>query len=210
MKFQPGESGNPAGRPPGSLNKKTLAAQAAFDAHAEEVVENVVERAKNGQPAAMRLCMERFAPTGRNRPLAIDLPVIKTADDAEAAVAVVTTHLAAGDLTVGEASSLIILIERMVRLAERIGKMRQAEREQDDAEAVQKLIAEAAAAALTAAKRDTTEAPAGATQAADATGERLYSPVNQRTPVPAERLGVRADQSASSASGGAVPQAKAA
>jgi hypothetical protein len=29
MKFQPGQSGNPAGRPPGSLNRKTLALAAA-------------------------------------------------------------------------------------------------------------------------------------------------------------------------------------
>ena len=76
MKFRSGQSGNPAGRPPGSLNKKTLAAQDAFQAHAEEVVASIVEHAKNGKAAAMRLCMERSTPTGRNRPLAIDLPSI--------------------------------------------------------------------------------------------------------------------------------------
>ena len=48
MKFQPGQRGNPAGRPPGSLNKKTLAAQAAFEEKAQEIVDNVIERARNG------------------------------------------------------------------------------------------------------------------------------------------------------------------
>src|ERR1043166_7583154 len=95
MKFQPGQSGNPAGRPPGSLNKKTLAAQAAFEDRAEEVVASVVEHAKNGKAAAMRLCMERWVPTGRNRPLAIDRPVIKTAADVGATGAGGRRHLPA-------------------------------------------------------------------------------------------------------------------
>jgi hypothetical protein len=54
MRFQPGQSGNPAGRPPGSLNKKTLALQEAFEAKAEEIVDDVIARAKTGQPTAMR------------------------------------------------------------------------------------------------------------------------------------------------------------
>ena len=67
MRFTPGQSGNPAGRPPGSRNKKTLAFEAAYEAEAEEAVRNVMDRAKGDQPAAMRLCMERAVPTGRNR-----------------------------------------------------------------------------------------------------------------------------------------------
>ena len=86
MKFQPGQSGNPAGRPLGSLNKKTLAAQDAFEEKAQEIVDNVIERARNGDLSAERLVMERAVPTGRNRRFAIALPVIKTADDAEAAL----------------------------------------------------------------------------------------------------------------------------
>lgn len=102
MRFQPGQSGNPAGRPPGSLNKKTLAIEAAMAEDAEEVVRSIGERAKNGEAAAMRLYLDRMLPTGLNRPLAIELPVIKTPDDAEAALAVVTGELAAGNLTINE------------------------------------------------------------------------------------------------------------
>src|SRR5437660_7057359 len=67
MKFQPGHSGNPGGRPPGARNKKTLALEAAYEAKAEEAVNDIMERAKSGDPAAMRLCMERSVPTGRHR-----------------------------------------------------------------------------------------------------------------------------------------------
>jgi hypothetical protein len=120
MKFQPGQSGNPAGRPAGSLNKKTLAAQAALEEQAEEMVKGVMERAKNGEPAAMRLVTDRLLPTGRNRPVAIELPVIKTPEDAELALTVVTDELAAGHLTIAEASALVALIDRMLRVAERM------------------------------------------------------------------------------------------
>ena len=64
MTFQPGQSGNPAGRAVGSRNKKTLAVEAALFDHAQELVQDLVRRAKNGEPAAMRLCMERILPSG--------------------------------------------------------------------------------------------------------------------------------------------------
>src|ERR1043166_3837732 len=160
MKFQPGHSGNPAGRPPGSLNKKTLAAQAGLAERAEEIVNNVMSRAMEGHGTAMRLCMDRLVPTGRNRLVAIELPVIKTADDAELALAVVTDELAAGKLTISEASALITLIDRMLRLAERMWKSRQARLEAAGAEP------------------ETPAADAQAPQAAQKPARPLYSPVN--------------------------------
>src|ERR1043166_3020902 len=129
MRFQPGQSGNPPARPPGALNKQTLAAQALLAERAEELVTNLMDRSKNGEPAAMRLVMDRLVPTGRNRPVAIELPVIKTEEDAELALSVVTDELAAGNLTIAEASALITLIDRMLRLAERMWKFQQARRE---------------------------------------------------------------------------------
>jgi uncharacterized protein DUF5681 len=157
MKFQPGQSGNPAGRPPGSLNKKTLVVQAALAERAEEIVNNVMDRAMEGQGAAMRLCMDRLVPTGRNRPVAIELPVIKTPEDAELALAVVTDELAAGKLTIAEASALITLIDRMLRLAERMWKFQQARME---------------------AEGNDQEAPQADAQAPEKPGAPLYSPVN--------------------------------
>jgi hypothetical protein len=160
MRFQPGQSGNPAGRPPGSLNKKTLAAQAMLAERAEEIVTNLMDRSKNGEPAAMRLVMDRLLPTGRNRPVAIELPVIKTPEDAELALAVITDELAAGKLTIGEASALITLIDRMLRLAERMWKFQQAR--------------------LEAGERgeEAPEADAQAPQTAEKPRAPLYSPVN--------------------------------
>jgi Family of unknown function (DUF5681) len=159
MKFQPGQSGNPAGRPPGSLNKKTLVVQAALAERAEEIVNNVMDRAMEGQGAAMRLCMDRLVPTGRNRPVAIELPVIKTPEDAELALAVVTDELAAGKLTIAEASALITLIDRMLRLAERMWKFQQARLEAEGND-------------------ETPQADAPAPKPAEKPRAPLYSPVN--------------------------------
>jgi hypothetical protein len=105
MKFQPGQSGNPAGRPPGSLNRKTLALAAAYEAKAEEAANDVMERAKSGDPAAMRLCMERAAPAGRHRRFAFALPRIRTPEDAEAAIDVVMDGLAEGVLSLPEVAA---------------------------------------------------------------------------------------------------------
>src|SRR5690349_13946109 len=129
MRFQPGQSGNPAGRPPGALNKKTIALDEAFAENAQEILAEVVARAKDGDKTAMKLCMDRMLAPRRDRPVANELPVIKTPEDAELALSVVTDELAAGNLTISEASALITLIERMLRLAERMWKFQQARRE---------------------------------------------------------------------------------
>lgn len=187
MRFQPGHTGNPAGRPAGSLNKKTLALEDAFAEHAEEIVANVIDRAKAGEPAAMRMCMERMVPTGRNRPLAIDLPAIDTPDDARDALAVVTAELAAGNLTVAEASSLVTLIDRMLRLAERIWKFETVRRDAARREAV--LFPEAD-------DQKAAEGPEGDAEAAQTTAAPaapLYSPVNS------DAAGVEGDSRAEAA-----------
>jgi hypothetical protein len=170
MKFQPGQSGNPAGRPAGSLNKKTLAAEAALEEQAEEMVKGVVERAKSGEPAAMRLVTDRLLPTGRNRRVAIELPVIKTAEDAELALTVVTDELAAGHLTIAEASALVALIDRMLRVAERMWNFARA------------CDYAAKRDAILFDKEEAAKGSAETPQAAEKPGAPLYSPVNSRIP----------------------------
>lgn len=63
-KFKPGVSGNPAGKPPGTLNRKTLVAQ-ALDARAESVATAVVDKALEGDMQAARLVLERVHPPKR-------------------------------------------------------------------------------------------------------------------------------------------------
>jgi hypothetical protein len=164
MRFQPGQSGNPAGRPPGSLNKKTVALDEAFAESAHEILADVIARAKDGDTSAVRMCMDRMLPPKRDREVAIELPVIKTAEDAELALTVVTDELAAGNLTIREASALVALIERMLRLAERMWKFEQARRK------------------AAASEQDAAQAAAEAAKPAEKPPAPLYSPVNSELP----------------------------
>jgi hypothetical protein len=111
------QSQHPNGRPPGARGKKNLALEAAFYAEAEAVVARVIERAKGGHPAAMRLCMERALPVGRGRPLPIALPVVKTAEDARAAVAETMAALADGAISAGETVDLLRVVDGLTRSA---------------------------------------------------------------------------------------------
>jgi hypothetical protein len=116
MTFQPGHSGNPAGRAVGSRNKKTLAVEAALFEHAQELVGDLVRRAKNGEPAAMRLAMERILPVGRGRPLPIALPPIRSTEDAQAAAGVIMDALKEGAISAREAVDLLRVVEGLTRL----------------------------------------------------------------------------------------------
>jgi hypothetical protein len=122
MKFLPGQSGNPAGRPPGARNRKTLALQAAYEAKAEGAVNEIMERARSGDRAAMRLCMERAVPAGRHRRFAFAVPRIRSPEDAEAAIDVVMDGLAEGVLSLSEVAELLRIVERLLELADSIGE----------------------------------------------------------------------------------------
>jgi hypothetical protein len=116
MSFTPGQSGNPAGRAVGGRNKQTLAAEARLFEHAQELVDNLVTRANRGEPAAMRLAMDRILPTGRGRPLPIELPPVRSTEDAQAAVGVIMDALKAGALSAREAVDLINVVTALTRL----------------------------------------------------------------------------------------------
>jgi len=116
MTFKPGQSGNPAGRAVGSRNKKTLAVEERLFEHAQELVDDLVRRAKNGEPAAMRLAMERILPAGRGRPLPIELPPVRTGEDAYVVAGVIMDALKEGALSAREAVDLLAVVAGLTRL----------------------------------------------------------------------------------------------
>jgi hypothetical protein len=57
--FAKGHSGNPGGRPRGSINRSTRAAQLLLDGEATALSRKAVELALAGDPTALRLCLDR-------------------------------------------------------------------------------------------------------------------------------------------------------
>jgi hypothetical protein len=116
--FEKGQSGNPAGRRPGSRNKATLAAAALLAGEAEALTRTAADFALAGDPTAMRLCIERILPPCRERAVKFTLPPIESTDDISAAMQAVTTALARGDITPGEAATIAGVVETFARAIE--------------------------------------------------------------------------------------------
>jgi hypothetical protein len=118
MRFEKGQSGNPAGRPPGARNKATLLAEAMFEGEAEAIVRMAIGKAKEGDITAIRLCLDRVIPRQRDRATAFDLPPIDSAADALAALTTIAAGVRAGDLTPAEGSELSKLVDHYLRALE--------------------------------------------------------------------------------------------
>ena len=118
MPFEPGQSGNPAGKAKGTRNKVTLAIEALLDGEAEALTRKAIELAKAGDMTALRLCLDRLAPPRKDRLVMFELPTITSAADAVKASAALVAAVAVGDLTPAEAGELGKLIETYVRALE--------------------------------------------------------------------------------------------
>jgi len=119
-RFVPGVSGNPAGRPRGSLNKVTRACMDLLGEDAESIMGKLIKLAKSGKPYALRLAVERLIPAraSRDRAVAFELPDVATAADLAGAAAAVIAHAAAGDITLSEAREFMVLLEGQRKVME--------------------------------------------------------------------------------------------
>jgi len=113
--FEPGQSGNPAGRPKGSRNKATLAVEVLLDGEAEEITRKAIELAKKGDLAAIRLCLDRIAPPRKDRPVPFALPALVKAEDAANGFAAIVAAVASGQLTPSEAGELSKVVDTYAR-----------------------------------------------------------------------------------------------
>src|SRR5437762_11848625 len=136
--FEKGRSGNPAGRRTGSRNKATLAAAALLAGESEGLTRKAVELALVGDPTAMRLCLERILPACRERSVKFALPPIESAADIAAAMKAVTSALADGAITPGEAATIAAVVDTFVRAIETSDFDRRLQLLEDDFAAGQK------------------------------------------------------------------------
>jgi hypothetical protein len=113
--FPKGQSGNPGGRPRGSANRATRGAELLLDGEATALTRKAVELALAGDPAALRLCLDRTVAPRRERPVELDLPPIDSAADILGAIKAVSGAVGRGAITPGEAVALSQMIETFLK-----------------------------------------------------------------------------------------------
>src|SRR5262245_50880654 len=86
-------------------------AERLLEGEAEAVIRAVVAKAKHGDMRAARLVLDRICPLRRGRPVAIELPQVRTAGDASLALSKVTAAMSKGELTPDEAGAVAVVIE---------------------------------------------------------------------------------------------------
>lgn len=108
--FQPGNKIG-RGRPQGSCNKATLAAQALLDGEADGLTRKAIEWAKDGDKIALKLCLERIIPPKRDRPVRFTFTPPANAEQIPAAIGRVIKAASTGRLTPGEGQAVVTLLD---------------------------------------------------------------------------------------------------
>jgi hypothetical protein len=115
-RFQPGKSGNPAGKPKGARHRVTLLAEKLMSDDAEAIVKKVVDAAKSGDLTAAKIVLDRIAPVRKDCHVTFELPKIATVSDAITANAAILKAVADGELTPDEAASVSRLVEGHIKI----------------------------------------------------------------------------------------------
>jgi hypothetical protein len=129
MPFEPGKSGNPAGKPKGTRNRATMVAEQLLDGEAGALTRKAIELAKDGDTTALRLCIERILPARKDRPVSFDMPRVEKVRDVLMAVTSIVRAVADGNLTPAEAAELSKVVDgftravELVEIDERLGKL---------------------------------------------------------------------------------------
>ena len=114
-KFLKGQSGNPAGKPPGIRNRATKIVEQLFDGASGEVSREALAKAMNGDSAVLRLIVTRLIGPRRHRASSFSLPELRGAADVPQAIAAIATAAAEGAISTAEACEMSQVVERYSR-----------------------------------------------------------------------------------------------
>lgn len=115
--FKPGQSGNPAGKPPGAKNRATALAQSLFDGEAEAITRKVIELAKAGDMMALKVCLDRLCPPMKAQaaPVQVEIPESDSMSDIASAF---IKAAADGRLPPDVAAQLVSAVGTLARVVE--------------------------------------------------------------------------------------------
>ncbi len=111
-RFQPGMSGNPAGKLPGTLNRATKLKRLMDDSEDDKVTRSIIDRALSGKDRmAERFVFDSLAPKERARPAVIPIALPIDASRVEK-YEIVLHAIADGEIAPDEALKLATVIDR--------------------------------------------------------------------------------------------------
>jgi hypothetical protein len=114
-RFAPGNSGNPAGKKPGTRNRATVLREALTEGEDVAAARIVIDKALAGDAVAARFIVDRLTPRSRGRTIALDLPEGKRAGDVLAASNATIAAMAAGEITPDEALTVTKVLDGRLR-----------------------------------------------------------------------------------------------
>jgi Family of unknown function (DUF5681) len=115
--FSKGQSGNPAGKPKGTLHKSTQAMQTLLEGEMEALTRKVVELALAGDTTALRLCLDRIAPAIKPSAQRINLEMPAPDNLTDTAKALVMAA-ASGEIPPDIAAQLVSAVASVARVEE--------------------------------------------------------------------------------------------
>jgi Family of unknown function (DUF5681) len=119
-RWQPGASGNPAGKPPGARHAALLALDAIGAEAGKDIMAAVVTAAKGGDMRAADILLRRLWPERKGRPVQMDLPGIMAPSDIVAALGAVADAVATGELSPEEGAAVAGILEAQRRAVETV------------------------------------------------------------------------------------------
>ena len=127
-KFKKGQSGNPNGKKPRTLNKRTRLAK-LLEPHAKGLINKTVELALDGDVNALRLCIERLIPKATSQQIQMDLKGVDTEnfDSLSVIGKNVIAAISTGDMTPDDGRQLMGILDSQRKLIEHTDIMRKLE-----------------------------------------------------------------------------------
>ena len=119
-RFKPGQSGNPAGKPPGTRSKVLAELDRLGAEGAQKVLEAVLDAAQRGDMTAASIILKRCWPEFRGRPIRLELPGTPTPTGVVAALAAIVSAVAGGRISPEEGQAVSAVIETQRRAMETV------------------------------------------------------------------------------------------
>jgi polyhydroxyalkanoate synthesis regulator phasin len=114
-RWEAGESGNPNGRPPGSSEVSKL--RAAISEHLPEIIDQLVQKAKEGDAQAARLLLERVLPPIKATESTVEIDIPEEASLTEQGEAIVRA-VARGLIAPGQGGTLLSGLSSVAKMRE--------------------------------------------------------------------------------------------